>query len=106
VGNGGAGSPGTPSIPNSHYHDTMHDMTDRINYKLESIIASATTVNCRLQIMAEDLSKRWAIGKQITSDTVKATTQNFIRNAVHPIECRFKTKNATLRYNQLHSTFY
>jgi hypothetical protein len=33
-------------------------------------------------------------------------TQSFVRNAVHPIERRFRTKMATLRYNHLKCRFY
>jgi len=90
----------------SYYRDVTFDLTDKMYYKLELIIASTTTCSRRLQATSEDLSKRWAVGKQVASDTVKATTQAFIRSAVHPIEHRFKTKNATLRYNHLRSTFY
>jgi len=104
--NGGVGNSRILSVLATHYRDPMHDMTDRMYRRVESILASTTTMNRRLHATAEDLSKKWAIGKQIASDTVKATTQSFIRNAVHPIERRFKTKNATLRYNQLRSTFY
>jgi hypothetical protein len=34
----------------------------------------------------DQLSQRWAIPKLVAQDTVKATTQNFIRSAIHPIE--------------------
>ncbi len=104
--NGGVGNSRILSTLATHYHDPTHDMTDRMYHRVESILSSTTTMNRRSHTTAEDLSKKWAIGKQIASDTVKATTQSFIRNAVHPIERRFKTKNATLRYNQLRSTLY
>jgi len=37
--------------------------------------------------------------------TMKATSQKFIRNHLHPIESRFKTKNMTLKYNHLKCHF-
>ena len=36
---------------------------------------------------------------------MKATSQKFIRNHLHPIESRFKTKNMTLKYNHLKCHF-
>jgi hypothetical protein len=52
------------------------------------------------------LAKRWAIGQQIAHETMKCTTQAFIRSAIHPIERRYRTKNQMLRYNRLNCTFY
>ncbi len=43
------------------------------------------------------------------SQTLKATMQKGIRNAVHPIVRRYATKQCQLRYNQLgsqHGRFY
>jgi hypothetical protein len=34
------------------------------------------------------------------------TTQNYICSAIHPIECRFRMKNITLKYNHLNCKFY
>ena len=84
----------------------LADLTSKIHHKLEAISLMATnSSNRRLKIGAEELSKKWAIGQQIANDTVKATTQSFIRSAIHPIERRFRTKNAALRYNHLNTTF-
>jgi hypothetical protein len=82
------------------------DMTTKIHHRLEaiSLMASASS-NRRLKVGAEELSKRWAIGQQVANDTIKVTTQSFIRNVVHPIEQRYRTKNATLRYNHLNAIF-
>ena len=80
------------------------DMSSKIHHTLDAIniMASSSTAR-RLKFGAEELSKRWAIGQQIANDTIKATTQQFIRSAIHPIERRFRTKNATLRYNHLNA---
>jgi hypothetical protein len=68
-------------------------------------IASATTVRKNLFIKEEDLSRIWAVGKQIAHDTLKVTPQTFIRNVMHPIECQFKTKNVALCYNHVKCKF-
>jgi hypothetical protein len=52
-----------------------------------------------------ELAKKWAVGRKLTEDTIKASTQLFIHSAIHPIEQRFKTKNTTLRYNHLNCRF-
>jgi len=59
----------------------------------------------KLFIKDDVLATRWAIGIKDAQNTVKVTTQNFIRSAIHPIERRFKTKNMTLRYNHLKCRF-
>jgi len=106
------GKPPDPSnrvvyaIASSYHRDPSMDLTDVIYHKVNSIMASTTTGNRRLQATAEDLSKKWVVGKEIAADTVKATTQSIIRSAIYPVERRFKTKNAALRYNHLQSTFY
>lgn len=42
----------------------------------------------------------------VANDTLKSTTQEFIRNSLHPIERRYRTKNAMLRYNRLSCQIY
>jgi hypothetical protein len=85
----------------------LFDMSTKLHHVLEakSIIAATQTSNRRLGVNAEELGKRWSIGKRVAEDTIKATTQSFIRSAIHPIERRYRTKNSTLRYNHLNSVF-
>jgi len=59
-----------------------------------------------LFIQEQTLASNWGIGLTDASNTLKATTQSFIRNALHPIERRYRTKNVTLKYNQLKCRFY
>jgi hypothetical protein len=59
-----------------------------------------------LFIQEQELATNWGIGLKDASNTVKATTQLFIRSLLHPIERRFRTKNIALRYNQLKCRFY
>jgi len=57
----------------------------------------------------ESLSKMWGISLNTAAQTLWVTTQKGIRNAVHPIERHFVTKQSRLRYNQLgsrHGRFY
>ena len=69
------GKPADPSdrvlyaITSSYHRDSSIDLTDVIYHKVNSIMASATTSNRRLQATAEDLSKKWAVGKEIAADT-------------------------------------
>jgi hypothetical protein len=49
----------------------------------------------------ESLAKRWGIGIQVAAQTLQVTTQKGVRNAVHPIHKRFRTKQVQLKYDQL-----
>lgn len=80
------------SISSSYYRDPTVDYTDVIHNGIQSILA-ASSGKRKAQVSAEQLAKKWAVGQQVAKDTIKATTQSFVRSAMHPIECRFKTKN-------------
>jgi hypothetical protein len=54
----------------------------------------------------QNLASNWGIGLTDTTNTLKVTTQNFIRSVLHPMERRFRTKNVALRYNHLKCRFY
>jgi len=69
-------------------------------------VASTTTLKKQLYVKSEDLAKRWMVGLTVAQNMIKAMTQSFVCNAVHPIERRFRTKMATLRYNHLKCRFY
>jgi hypothetical protein len=63
----------------------------------------------KVGISSEVLAKRWGIGTKIAAQTLQITTQKGVRNAVHPIQRRYRTKQLQLRYNQLgsqHGRFY
>jgi hypothetical protein len=62
--------------------------------------------NKNLFIQEQQLAINWGIGLTEASNTLKVTTQKFIRSALHPIERRFRTKNVALRYNSLKCRFY
>ncbi|MGH3053527.1 MAG: hypothetical protein ACRDL7_00940, partial [Gaiellaceae bacterium] len=69
-------------------------------------IEAAQSVNRRYAIKHEELSRRWGIGLETATRTLKVTTQKCIRNAVHPLHRRYRTRQQQLRYNQLSSRFY
>ena len=63
----------------------------------------------KLPVTKEELMRKWKIGYKTAELTLKNTTQKVIRNAIHPISRRYRTKHQTLRYNQLggrHGVFY
>ena len=60
-------------------------------------------------ISAEALAKLWNIGLDTATKTIQCTTQKGVRSTLHPIERRFRTRQAQLRYRQLagrHGSFY
>jgi hypothetical protein len=59
----------------------------------------------RSQVMQEELARKWKIGLDTSARTLKATTQLTIRNAIHPIQRRFRTQAAQLRYPRLGGRF-
>ena len=71
-----------------------------------STLASVKLDKKNLFIQEQQLANNWGIGLKDASNTLKATSQLFIRSLLHPIERRFRTKNTALRYNQLSCRFY
>jgi hypothetical protein len=59
----------------------------------------------RSQVTQEELACKWKIGLDTSARTLKATTQLTIRNAIHPIQRRFRTQAAQLRYPRLGGRF-
>mmetsp|Transcript_12766 Transcript_12766/g.18323 ORF Transcript_12766/g.18323 Transcript_12766/m.18323 type:complete len:92 (-) Transcript_12766:3255-3530(-) len=51
------------------------------------------------------LAHKWKIGHDTSATTLKATTQLTNRNAIHPIQRRFRTQAAQLRYPRLGGGF-
>jgi hypothetical protein len=89
------------------YNTEMGQVTVELDDKY---IIAANSTSGRIHDEAVDLLvKSWNIGKDIAKKTVKCTTQKGVRTMLHPIERRFRTKQAQLRYRQLsgrHGTFY
>ncbi len=51
----------------------------------------STTVTKRDTLKAQDLARVLNIGLETAYETTKVTTQKMIRNAVHPLQRRFRT---------------
>jgi hypothetical protein len=69
------------NIEHTEYCDTLSHQA----HEMSKYIKSAVTKNKNLFVSDEQLARRWAIGLKDAAQTVKATTQKFIRNALHPI---------------------
>jgi hypothetical protein len=72
-------------------------------------ICSAQSSIRKPNISAATLAKRWGIGLDTATRTLHATTQLAIRQAIHPIQRRFRTEVMQLRYPRLggrHGRFY
>ncbi|MGH3054467.1 MAG: hypothetical protein ACRDL7_05760, partial [Gaiellaceae bacterium] len=69
-------------------------------------IGVAETDKRKTVIEKADLSRRWGIGLETAARTLKVTTQKCVRNALHPLHRRYRTRQMQLRYNQLSSRFY
>ena len=65
---------------------------------------SALLTSRKDHITPEYLSKRWKIGLELASRTLKATTHQFIRTT-GALTKRFKTDRAQLRYKQMMKLF-
>ncbi len=90
--------------PNDEHNDVVSQ--DKLNH----LAISSIRVNGRQSgISPQKLAKRWSIGEATAAKTLQVTTQKGIRNTLFPIEKRFRTKQAQLRYTQLsgrHGRFY
>ncbi len=88
------------------YSERSDDLMANLSNEDQKLNVSLTNVKSkRLFIQDQDLAIKWGIGVKDAENTVKATTQRFIRSAVHPVERRFRTKNVALRYNHLNCRF-
>jgi hypothetical protein len=78
-------------------HDDMQDVLIKLNLwrtMKNRMNAATTTVEKNFFWKEDELARKWAIGKQVAHDTIKDTTQSFVRNVMHPIERRFKSVQA------------
>jgi hypothetical protein len=64
-------------------------------------LASSTMIKKTLFVQEQELATKWGIGLKDAENAIKATTQNFIQSALHPIERQFRTKITALHYNHL-----
>ena len=57
-------------------------------------------------ITAEEVSRKFGIGLETARKTLKATTQNGIRHAIHPLSRRYRTDIMQSKRKRLNDTFY
>ena len=69
-------------------------------------IASLATKDRGSVITKEVLARRWGIGLDTAHRTLTATTQLGIRKVVHPVERRYRTRQAHLRFPTLNTRLY
>ena len=69
-------------------------------------IANTTSRNRHCDISPESLSAKLRIGLNTARDTLKVTTQQGIRQAVHPITRRYRTDTMSLKIRRLRATVY
>lgn len=92
-------------------HEFLHAIctSPHVSYRQPYDVAVTNTSNKRYGISKEELARSWDIGLSAAEQTLRVTTQKGIRNAIHPIHRRYRTRQAQLRYNQLgsrHGRFY
>ena len=72
-----------------------------------SVCVSAIQTKSRhSEIKAHELAVCWGIGIKTAERTLKATTQLGVQSAIHPLHCRYRTKQLPYRYNQLNMKLY
>jgi hypothetical protein len=72
-------------------------------------LASTNTSKRTYKMTSEKLAASWNIGLETAKKTLQVTTQKGMRHTTFPIEQRFRTRQAQLRYNYLggrHCRFY
>lgn len=91
----------------SYCNEIIHDVMNQIDKTIARENSSSSSKNRRSPFANKDeIAQIWAVGQATATDRIKATTQNFIRSALHPIEHRFRTKQVMLRYNNLACKIY
>jgi len=81
------------------YTTSMTDISQAFDDKY--IIAATNTSDRKSSVDEEKIASNWNIGLEAARKTIRCTTQKGIRNVSHPIERRFQTRQAQLRYKQL-----
>ena len=69
-------------------------------------VSAVNTRSRHADVTPEVLAEKWRIGLQTAKDTLKVTTQNGIRHALHPLKRRYRTDTMSLGYRRLSTRFY
>jgi hypothetical protein len=81
-------------------HTSVSQAFDDLNFASLNISSTNTSMR-NSAVTPETLASRWNIGIDTAKKTIQATTQKGIRSYLNPIEQRYRTKQAQLRYRQL-----
>jgi hypothetical protein len=93
----------------TNYDSDMLHISNALNDKYIIQLAATSSSARESNRPAEELVASWGIGTESARKTLKCTTQKGARNTLYPIEKRFRTHQAQLRYSQLsgrHGRFY
>ena len=69
-------------------------------------VSAVKTKSRHSEIKAHELALCWGIGIKTVERTLKATTQLGVQSAIHPLHCRYRTKQLQYRYNWLNMKLY
>ena len=69
-------------------------------------VSAIQTKSRHSDVKAHELALCWGIGIETAERTLKATTQLGIQSAIHPLHCRYRTKQLLYRYNWLNTKLY
>ena len=69
-------------------------------------ISDTVSANRHSDISPETLSRHWAIGVETARKTLRVTTQQGIRQAIHPITRRYRTDTMSMKLRRLKATMY
>ena len=73
---------------------------------MESIKISSFQVNWHSSPTPETVSRLWNVGLETAQQTLRATTQQGICSAVHPIFRRYRVDHLHFHRKRLHATFH
>jgi hypothetical protein len=89
----------------SHESTELRSISSVFSLKatIEHAMISGISTGAKLSITAQELADNWGVSLSNAEQTLKCTTQHFIRSAINPIEKRYRTAIQQLRYRQLGS---
>jgi hypothetical protein len=79
---------------------------DDVDEQVNRRSAGAITTDRHSQVTPEELARKWNIGLETAKDTIKVTTQQGIRHAVHPMNRRLRVDHMHLHRPRLRGTWY
>jgi hypothetical protein len=97
--------PGSDARKDERGRTTSDTVTDT-NRNCPIGIAAVETNSRHSLVTPEEVSRKWRIGLETAQQTLRVTTQQGIRTALHPITRRYRVDHIDLNRNRLNSPFY